>query len=224
MDYIAEALYQGQSALNEVDAKRFLASFGVPVVRETLSLEPEHAVREAKRIGFPVVLKALGEEISHKTEVGGVGLNLGSEAQVSEAGKRLLSIEGCEGLLVQEMVPGQREFICGMIRDPQFGPCVMFGLGGVLTEVLKDIVFRMAPLETNDAREMIGTIRTGELLGPFRGEAAVQREVLVQTLVALGEIGCQHPQVREIDINPMKITPKGRPVAVDALVVLQPAE
>lgn len=224
MDLIREMLGRGQSTLSEVDAKRFLAACGIPVVREALSPNPEHAAQEARSIGFPVVLKASGAGISHKTEVGGVALNLGSEEQVREAGSRLMGIEGCEALLVQEMVPGQREFICGMIRDDQFGPCVMFGLGGVMTEVLDDIVFRVAPLDPDDAQEMIEGIRARELLGPFRGEVAIQRETLVQILIVLGQIGYQHPTVKEIDINPLKITPAGKPIAVDALIVIKTVE
>jgi succinyl-CoA synthetase beta subunit len=224
MDLILEALGKGQSTLSEVDAKCFLATFGIQVVQEVLSPNPEHAAQEARGIGFPVVVKASGAGISHKTEVGGVALNLGSEEQVREAGRRLIAIDGCEALLVQEMVPGQREFICGMIHDDQFGPCVMFGLGGVMTEVLDDIVFRVAPLDPDDAQEMVEGIRARGLLGPFRCESAVQREALIQTLIALGEIGCQHPEVREVDINPLKITPEGKPVAVDALVVIKTVE
>lgn len=221
MDILREALGMGKSTLSEADAKRFLASFGIPVVQEALSPNPEHAAQQAGRIGFPVVLKASGASISHKTEVGGVALNLASEEQVREAGRRLMGIEGCQALLVQEMVTGQRELICGMIRDEQFGPCVMFGLGGVMTEALDDIVFRVAPLDAQDAQAMIEGIHAKGLLGPFRGEAAVQHDVLVQTLVALGEIGCQYPAVREIDINPLKVTPQGKPVAVDALIVIK---
>jgi len=132
-----------------------------------------------------------------------------------------MKIRGCEALLVQEMVKGARELVCGLTRDPQLGPCVMFGLGGVFTEVLDDVAFRMAPLTPGDAREMIGEIRARKILDPFRGEAAIDQEILGHVLVSLGSIGLEYENVAAIDINPLKVRPDGKPVAVDALVVLR---
>lgn len=218
---IKEALARGQSALSEYDAKRFLSCFGIPVIREAIAPDADSAMGEAAKIGFPVVLKASGENLFHKTEVGGVVLNLRSQEEIKEESRRLLKIQGCEALLVQEMVKGDRELVCGLTRDAQFGPCVMFGLGGILTELLGDVVFRIAPLTPWDARDMMKEIRTSKIMGPMRGEPAVDTDLLAQTLVALGEIGLHHEEVREIDINPLKIRPDGKPVAVDALVVLK---
>src|SRR5574341_1555099 len=158
MNPVEDALAQGRSALAESDAKRFLSGFGIPVCRETLVPDPKAAVTEAARIGFPVVLKASGVALLHKTEVGGVALNLKTEREVMEEGRRLLRIPGCEGLLVQEMVSGDRELVCGLTRDAQLGPCVMFGLGGIFTETLDDAVFRVAPLTALDALEMLQEI------------------------------------------------------------------
>lgn len=138
-------------------------------------------------------------------------------------GERLLKIPGCEALLVQEMVNGGREIVCGLMRDPQFGVCVMFGIGGILTEILEDIVFRIAPLTLADARDMIAEIRGAKIVEPFRGEGAADMDVLCKTLVALGEIGIKYDDVLEVDINPLKIRPNGKPVAVDALVSLKAA-
>ena len=215
------ALAQGKPALNEYQSKRLLASFGIPVTREAIARDASEAVSLASEIGFPVALKVSGAGVSHKTEVGGVALNLGTGREVKEEGERLLKIEGAEGLLVQEMVKGSREIVCGMLRDPAFGVCVMFGIGGVLTEVLEDIVFRIAPLTIADSMDMVTEIRGKKIVERFRGEAAVDLEVLCRTLVALGTIGLQHEEVIGIDINPLKIRPDGQPVAVDALVVLK---
>ncbi len=136
-------------------------------------------------------------------------------------GLRLGKIRGCEALLVQEMVKGTRELVCGMTRNPQLGPCVMFGLGGIFTEVLDDVAFRIAPLTPGDAREMIGEIRARKILDPFRGEAAIDQEILARVLVSLGRIGLEYENVAAIDINPLKVRTDGKPVAVDALVVLR---
>jgi len=221
MDLIREALAKGQSALSEYDSKRFLSHCGIPVIHEALAPNADSAAAEAVKIGFPVVLKASGENLFHKTEAGGVVLNLRSEAEVREEGRRLLRIPGCEALLVQEMVKGDRELVCGLARDSQFGPCVMFGLGGVFTELLADVVFRVAPLTALDAQEMMKEIRGREIIEAFREEPAIDTDALAQTLVILGRIGLQYEEVFQIDINPLKIRSRGTPVSVDALVVLR---
>jgi acetate---CoA ligase (ADP-forming) subunit beta len=224
MDLIHNALARGQKALGEHESKQFLAGFGIPVTREILARDAQTAARAAADIGFPVVLKAAGANLFHKTEVEGVSLNLRSEKDVEREGERLLRIPACEALLVQEMVKGGRELVCGLTRDPLFGPCVMFGIGGILTEILKDTSFRIAPLTSWDARDMLMEIRGKKILDPFRGEAAVDQDVLSKALVALGEIGLKFEAVAEVDINPLKIRPDGTPVAVDALVVLKKKE
>ena len=221
MDLIKEALARGESALSEYDAKRFLSSFGIPVVHEAIAPDADSAAAEATKIGFPVVLKVSGERLLHKTEVGGIALDLRNEDEVRAESARLLKIPGCQGLLVQELVKGVRELACGLTRDSEFGPCVMFGLGGILTEVLEDVVFRIAPLTAWDAQEMIEEIRSKKIVEPFRGEAGVDRDALTHILVVLGEIGLQREDVREIDVNPLKIRSDGKPVSVDALVGLE---
>lgn len=217
---IKQALARGQSALNEYDSKRFLSYFGIPVIREVLVHDAKSATVEAVKIGFPVALKASGKNLFHKTEVGGVVLNLGSEEEVKKESRRLLKIQGCETLLIQEMVKGDRELICGLKRDALFGPCVAFGIGGILTELLGDVVFRIAPLTLWDGHEMMKEIRSRGIVEPFRGESAADTDVLARTLVALGKIGLEYEEVAEIDINPMKIRSDGLPVSVDALVAL----
>jgi succinyl-CoA synthetase beta subunit len=223
MSLLDEAITRGQAALTEHAAKAFLSGYGVPVSREVLVADAEAAADAAGDLGFPVVLKASGVALQHKTEVGGIALNLRSAEEVRREAGRLLALPGCEGLLVAEMVAGERELACGMHRDPQFGPCVMFGLGGILTEALADAVFRVAPLTRADAAEMLDEIRAVKLLGAFRGQAPADRDALATILVALGEIGLRHPEIQGIDLNPVKIRPDGRPVAVDALVALGPS-
>ena len=215
---------RGQTTLSEHEAKKFCAHFGIPVCREAIAHDAEEAVAAAVKIGFPVVLKASGKSLLHKTEVGGVALNLTSEEEVRKESQRLLKIPGSEALLVQEMVRGNRELVCGLVRDVHFGPCVMFGIGGILTEVFQDVVFRVATLTTGDAQEMTRDIQHKKIMEPFRGEAAVDLEALSQILVTLGEIGLKYEEIQSIDINPLKIRPDGKPVAVDALVNLSHPE
>jgi succinyl-CoA synthetase beta subunit len=217
-----EAIARGQASLSEHAAKQFLAGYGIPIPRETVVLNPDAAAAAAARLGFPVVLKVSGAAVAHKTEIGGVALNLRSAEEVRREGRRLAALPGCESLLVAEMVRGNRELACGLTRDPQFGPCVMFGLGGILTEALADAVFRIAPLTRLDALEMLQEIRGARLLGPVRGEAAADPEALAAILVALGGIALRHPEIRAIDLNPVTIRPDGAPVAVDALIALAP--
>lgn len=222
MGIIEEAMDRGQGALSEHQAKLFLGEYKIPVTREELVVGEDEAVKTAESMGFPVVLKADGPAISHKTERNLVQVGLDDEDEVRRAYKEIVENLGddpYDGILVQEMIKGERELVVGLIRDPQFGPCVMFGLGGIFTEVLKDTSFRVAPLERYDAMQMMEEIKAKAILGPFRGKEAVDRELLADILIAVGNIGMEHDQVREIDINPVIIA-ESKPVAVDALVVL----
>ena len=207
--------------MSEADSKALLARHGVPVPDEALVSSPEDAAAAATRIGFPVVAKLCGAGLAHKTERGLVRLNLRDEAAVADAAGRLLAAatpgDGEVGVLVGPMVSGLRELIAGLVRDPQFGPCVMLGVGGVLTEALGDVVFRLVPLTRADASEMIDDLGSQGLLGAVRGEPAVDRERLVDVLAGLAEVAEAEPGVRSIDVNPL-IVSSGVPVAVDALV------
>jgi acetyl-CoA synthetase (ADP-forming) len=224
---IATALERGQTALSEYDSKKLMEKYGIPVVPEKLAGTADEVVAAAGEIGYPVVLKACGPEISHKTERQLVVVGLKSDAEVSEAFDRILKNLGDtprEGVLVQKMVPGERELVIGLIRDPQFGPCVMFGLGGIFTEILKDTSFRVAPITGDDASQMMDDIRAKAILGPVRGMAPADRETLARALVGLGKIGMEQESVAEIDVNPLIIGADGAPVAVDALVILNKEE
>ena len=217
---LRSARVAGRTVLDEHESKRFLACFGIPVCREALAAGPDAAVQEAEKLGFPVVLKACGSALAHKTEAAAVALDLRDAAEVMAAGRRLSAIPGADSLLVQELVPGSREVICGITQKPGFGPCVVFGIGGVLAEALHDIALRLAPLTYQDAAEMIDQIRLGKILGPFRGSPPADRDALCRILVTLGEIAERHPDISQLDINPFKVRPDGSLVAVDALVVL----
>ena len=222
-DLIRSALDRGQPALSEYESKKLLSLYGIPVTRETLSRSADEAVSAAADLGFPVVLKACSPELMHKSERGCIELNLRSERDVREAyGRIIRSVDlELEGVLVQEMVPGQRELVVGLNRDPQFGPCVMLGIGGMMTEVFKDTAFRMAPFGMIEAKDMTEELRFKAILGAFRGQKPADMDILCRTLIAVGKIGLELETVSELDINPMIITPEGRVVAVDALVVLR---
>ena len=221
MKILKDAIKRGAKALSEHDSKLLLAEFGIPVTGEAIAKTEDEAVRAAAGIGYPVVMKGSGEKLSHKTEMNLVALDVRNDAEVREIFRRFTSRKDVEvkEVLVQQMVKGDRELVCGLTRDPQFGPCVMFGLGGIFTGILEDIAFRVAPLTKLDAMEMMEDIRAKKILGPVRGKAPVDREVLANILITLGKIGLENDAIKEIDINPLKVI-DGKPVAVDALVVL----
>ena len=210
-----------RQAMSEWASKTFLKDYGVPVVAEQVAATAGQAAQIARQIGFPVVLKAMGETLIHKTEGGLVHLHLFDENAVRDAAEQVSRQAGnaLEGFLLQPHVSGRREFVAGMFRDAEYGPVVMFGLGGIFTEALSDVNFRLAPLSPGDAAEMIDEIRSRELLGAFRGEAAADRDMLAQALLGISRAAAENPDVVEIDINPLLISPDGSVLAVDALVV-----
>jgi acetyl-CoA synthetase (ADP-forming) len=222
MKIVEEAIARGDKSLSEYESKQVLTAYSIPVTKEFIAKTIDEAFSYANKIGYPVVLKGHSRTLAHKTEKNMIELNIGDDDALKKAYTSLQERgQGeLEGILVQEMVKGERELVAGLVRDPQFGPCVMFGLGGIFTEVLKDVTFRVAPLEKKDALEMMDEIKSKKLLDSFRGKPAVNREVLAAILVNLGKIGIENDDIAEIDINPLII--KGEtPVAVDALVVLK---
>ena len=224
MQVLEKALSLGKHALNEYESKILISAFGVPVVPEKTARNVNDAVSVAETMGFPVVLKALGSTLLHKTERGLVAINLTS-SQAVIAAAMAMSVEAgleLEGFLIQPFIQGKRELVAGLFRDKQFGPVVMLGLGGVFTEALADVTFRVAPLTQSDALEMIDEIKSKRILEAFRGEAAADRDALVQTLMGISRLALAHPQISEIDINPLLISADGGVRAVDALVVLKP--
>jgi len=218
---IDEALSEGRSQLSEYESKQVLAAYGLPVTGECLVNTPEALIPAAEKIGYPLVLKACSADIAHKTEKGLIRVDVRNEEEAktafNEIVQRMNSDRGA--VLVQQLIKGQRELVIGLTRDPQFGPCVMFGLGGIFTEILEDTVFRVAPLEKFDAMDMMREIKSRKILDAVRGLEAVDRELLAEMLITVGRIGIENENIKEIDINPVIIS-KGKPVAVDALVVL----
>ncbi len=221
MKIIQDASLQGRSALSEYESKQVLASYGIPVTREVLVGDVKDLKTSVQEIGYPVVLKGCSPEIAHKTEKGMIRVDIRSDAEAVEAFDQIMNnMQGSDGgVLVQEMVGGKRELVAGMTRDPQFGPCVMFGLGGIFTEILRDVTFRVAPLEKRDALEMMQEIKGHKILEQVRGMEAVNLDMMADILVQVGRIGLENEEVKEVDINPLIIS-GSKPVAVDALVVL----
>lgn len=210
--------------LSEADSKALLAGHGVPMPDERVVTSAAAAAAAATELGFPVVAKLCGDGIAHKTERGLVRLRLGDVAAVEEAAADLLAKatpeDGEVGVLVAPMVQGNRELIAGLHLDPQFGMTVMVGVGGILAEALHDVAFRLVPLSRTDAEEMLDDLATDALLGAFRGEAAVQRDKVVDVLLGLAAVAAADPNVVSVDLNPLLIGPDGAPVSVDALVEL----
>jgi len=221
---LEKALREGRKTLSEYESKDFLKSYGIPVTREVLVHSLEECIKATHAIGFPLVLKGCSPSLAHKTEKGLVRVDIRNEQEAILAFNELTSrMEGKEkDILVQEMIKGTRELVAGMTRDPQFGPCVMFGLGGIFTEILKDIAFRVAPLEKQDALDMTQEIKAHKILGAVRGMPAANMDLLCEILLKVGLIGMENEVIQEIDINPL-ILSGDKPVAVDALVVLKPA-
>jgi len=209
------------STLSEAESKQLLARYGVPVAREEHAANAEEAVIAAESIGYPVVAKLNGEGIAHKTERGLVKLNLSSADAVRHAAAELFAAarpdDGVVSLLIAQQLQRGRELIAGVLRDPHFGPVVMLGVGGVVAEALADVAFRLVPLDALDAGELIDGLATQQMLGPFRGEPAVDRNALIEVLLGLSQLALDNPHVLSVDVNPL-IVIDGVPTAVDALV------
>jgi acetate---CoA ligase (ADP-forming) subunit beta len=220
---IDSAIKEGRTTLSEFESKQVLSHYGIPVARESLCYTPADIQKAAQEIGYPLVLKGYSPELAHKTEKDLIRLDIRNAAEADQAFNDLMGRipgEG-RGVLAQEMVKGKRELLAGMTRDPQFGPCVLFGLGGIFTEVLEDVSFRVAPFDKRQALEMMEETKAKKMLEAFRGMEAADKDLLVHILIQLGQIGLDQEKIKEIDINPLIIA-GSKPVAVDALVVLTP--
>lgn len=211
--------------LAEDEAKALLSRYGVATPRETVAAGADEAAAAAEAIGFPVVLKVISPDLPHKTEAGGVRLGLSTAGAVRAAyGEMIASVARhspsarINGVLVAEQVSVEHELLCGIKRDPQFGPVVALGLGGIFVEILKDIVFAVAPLDLVEAKDMILALRGAPVLAGARGKAPVDHGRLAEVLVALSRLASDHPEVQELDVNPLAATPDGRLVALDCLI------
>jgi len=218
---IDEAVGSGQKALDEFAAKRLLAAYGIPVPREWVvnSLEELNAMVDS--VSFPIVLKANHPEIMHKTEKGLVCLNIESAEGARRAYTALQDRAGNQvPVIIGEMIDGERELLAGIAEDEQFGYCIAFGIGGILTEALKDIVYRVAPVSEVEAGRMAEALRTRKLLESYRSMPPVKKEAIAGLISQVSRIPFIHPEIREIDINPIIISGDS-PLAADALVLIK---
>lgn len=229
---IEQARAAGRTLLSEVEAKAMLARHGVPVTDTRLAASVDDAVAIADQLGYPVALKVVADDITHKTDVGGVELGIADADQLRAAAQRIhdavaaaapsATPGAAAGLSVQPMAAPGTEVILGITQDQQFGPVLMFGLGGVFVEVLKDVAFRVVPLEPRDAAEMIREIQGFAVLEGFRGAEPADLSAIEAMLLQLSDFAQAHPDVAELDLNPVFARPDGA-IAVDARIVLTPA-
>lgn len=225
---IEQARAAGRTLLSEVEAKAMLAQHGVPVTDTRLATSVDDAVALADQLGYPVALKVVADDITHKTDVGGVELGIADADQLRAAAQRIhdavaaAAPGSAAGLSVQPMAAPGTEVILGITQDQQFGPVLMFGLGGVFVEVLKDVAFRVVPLEPRDAAEMIREIQGFAVLEGFRGAEPADLSAIEAMLLQLSDFAQAHPDVAELDLNPVFARPDGA-IAVDARIVLTPA-
>jgi acetyltransferase len=218
---LKQAAEKNQKALDEYDAKRLLESYGIPVPEEALCHNADEAREAAQKIGFPVVVKACDSSILHKTDSGLVYLNISDQKSLEASYAAIQKSVGRPvPVLVGEMIKGQREFLAGITFDEQFGPCVAFGVGGIFTEALNDVSYRIAPMNEDESEEMINDIRSKKLLSAYRGMPAVNIKSLAKILSTLSSLPLIHDEIREIDINPI-IFSDTEPFAVDALIVVK---
>ncbi len=223
---IDQARTQGRKILTEVESKQLLEEAGIPTAHARLATSRDAAVQAAREIGFPVVLKVVSPQITHKTDVGGVKLDLKSPEEVAAAfdeimaaARRAAPDATVDGVSVQQMARPGIEVIVGVSTDPQFGPVIMFGLGGVLVEVLKDVSFRIIPIAPRDARQMIREIKGFPLLEGYRGQDPADLAALESLLLRVSGFVEQQPEVSELDLNPVFAYKDGA-LAVDARIVL----
>ena len=229
MNLIEQAKAQGRAALAEAEGKALLAQFGVVVPRTVVVRGPGHVDTAAAGLSYPVVVKVVSPDILHKSDAGGVRVNLANAAEVRDAITAMAKLPkikaaNVEGWLIEEMAPAGQEMVVGGLRDPDFGPLVMVGLGGIFVEVLADVAFRICPIDRVDAEEMIDELKGAAILKGARGRHAVSREAIVDVLMKVGGEGgllMQHADaIAEADINPLIVSKSGA-VAVDARFILR---
>ncbi len=214
---------QKRTLLSEYESKQFLSAYQIPVTREFLVNTESELIHATNKIGYPLVLKGSAGDLIHKTEQNLVRVDIRNDYEARIAFKDIMTVLNGTGgaVLVQELVKGQRELVMGMTRDRQFGASVMFGLGGIFTEILEDVTFRLAPLAKRDALDMMEEIRSRRILENIRGMEAADLNQLGEILIQVGQIGIEHEIIKEIDINPVIIS-EGKGIAADALIVLEP--
>jgi len=223
----SKAKKEGRRFLLEPEAKRVCIEYGIPVTDFKVAKNRTEAVKFAKKIGYPVVLKIVSPDVIHKSDVGGVIVNLKDTNDVQDAYKQITnnvkkhnSDAKIVGMLVQEMAPQSTEVIVGATKDPQFGPTLMFGLGGVFVEILKDVTFRIAPVTEDEAREMITAVKAYPLLKGYRNMPRADIDAIVEILLNTSRLVMEHQEIKELDLNPIMAYEKGAKT-VDARIILE---
>jgi acyl-CoA synthetase (NDP forming) len=226
-EMFAQASKEKRKFLLETEAKTICAEYGIPVTKFMTAKNAPEAARFAERIGYPIVMKIVSPDIIHKFDVGGVMLNLKTSQEVesafnkiSENVKKHLPKARITGITVQEMAPASTEVIVGEIKDPQFGQTLMFGLGGIFVEILKDVTFRIAPITEQEAKEMITEVKAYPLLQGYRGQPPADIDAIVKILLATSKLVMEHPEIKELDLNPVMVYKKGAKT-VDARIILE---
>jgi acyl-CoA synthetase (NDP forming) len=222
-----QEMVKSQNLLTEVESKELLKRAGIPVVEAKLARSKKEAAAISREMGFPVVLKISSSDVVHKSDSGGVKLGLTNATQVGKAYSQIISSvkqaypeARVDGVSVQTMAPPGVEVIVGMSKDAQFGPVLMFGLGGILVEVLKDVSFRIVPVTERDAREMIKEIKGYPVLQGYRGQKPASIPALEQLIIKVSQFVEKNPQIKEVDLNPIFAYPD-KAVAVDARIILE---
>ncbi|MDO5532358.1 acetate--CoA ligase family protein [Sutterella sp.] len=223
-----QAAAEGRRELTTRESLDVLDAYGVRICRSGMAHSEDEAVKIAEMTGYPVVMKMTSKTTSHKTDVGGVRVGIGSEEELRAEYRDLVAkleerglLEGLEGMLIQEMVKSKRELVTGIATDPQFGPMIMFGLGGVFVEVLKDVAFRLAPLTDIDAKDLIHSVKSVKLLEGARGFTPAQMDKVEETLLRISQLANTKRFVKELDINPLMVSDRdGEPIAVDARIAI----
>lgn len=221
-----EANIDGRNFLFEHEAKNLCSMYGMPVTKIHVAKTEEEAVETAQKFGYPVVLKIVSPQVLHKSDAGGVIVNIKDAKGIRESYNRILKnvkahVPEAEitGILVQEMAPDGIEVIIGSTKDPTFGSTIMFGLGGIFVEVLKDVSFRLVPISRSDAEEMVNEIKAKKMLEGVRGRPPADQEIIIDTLLKTSKMLEECPEIKELDLNPILVYEKGAKI-VDARVIL----
>jgi acetyl-CoA synthetase (ADP-forming) len=224
---IENALREGRKYLMEHEAKSICQQYGMSVTRFKVAKDLNEALKYAEEIGYPVVFKIVSPDIIHKSDVGGVIVNIKNEEEAKNAYKKIMENVAKNkpnakiiGILVQEMAPAGLEVIVGAIKDPQFGHTIMFGLGGIFVEILKDVTFRITPLTMEDAMEMIREIKGYPLLKGYRGQPPADENAIIDTIMKTSKLLTDLPQISQLDLNPIFVYEKGAKI-VDARIILE---
>jgi acyl-CoA synthetase (NDP forming) len=224
---INQAKKEARKTLLETEAKTICTEYGIPVTKFNLAKNEKEATLFADQIGYPIVLKIVSPDIIHKSDAGGVIVNLKNATEVADSYKKIIdnakkfkTDAKIVGVLVQEMAPQSTEVIVGAIKDPQFGQTLMFGLGGIFVELLKDVTFRIAPIETDDAKEMITQLKAYPLLNGYRNTPLADINALTAILCNTSRLVIDNPEIKELDLNPVMAYQKGAKI-VDARIILE---